>query len=158
MKTEYLKKQAWDYFQLHANQRMTTLNFFIAVSSIIIAGIGVTLKNEFDYPSIKIVLGAMLSFLSFVFWKLDQRNRVLIKIAEKALMEFENENYSANELPVNDYVKIFTHEMILTEQVKSKRCIMVWKNQYSFSECFNLIYSTFAAVGLLTILSAIFLH
>ena len=34
MPDDFLRKQAWDYFVLHAGQRLTVFNFYIVISSV----------------------------------------------------------------------------------------------------------------------------
>jgi hypothetical protein len=85
-----LRKQAWDYFQLHASQRLTTFNFYIVISSLLTTGLLGTFQKDYKTPFLGAGLGALLTFLSFVFWKLDERNKLLIKNAESALRHFES--------------------------------------------------------------------
>ena len=85
---ELLKEQreyAWSYFQLHANQRMTTFNFFVVIAALLTTGLSGTFNKDFQNPFIGIVLGAGLIVISFIFWKLDQRIRYMIKHAETTL-------------------------------------------------------------------------
>jgi hypothetical protein len=35
----------WRYFELHAQQRMTVFNFYIAITGLLAAGIGFTLQQ-----------------------------------------------------------------------------------------------------------------
>ena len=89
MTEEDLRKQAWDYFQLHATQRLTTFNFYVGISSLLVGGLAATIKGDFEVPLLGGVVGVLLLVFSLVFWKLDQRNSDLIKGAERALMYFE---------------------------------------------------------------------
>jgi hypothetical protein len=51
MSTEVtLKEQrdyAWSYFQLHANQRMTSFNFFVVIAALLTTGLARSLENDF---------------------------------------------------------------------------------------------------------------
>ncbi|MBX5159846.1 hypothetical protein HJB89_22425 [Rhizobium sp. NZLR8] len=73
---------AWKYFELHANQRMTLFNFFSAFSGLIVAGIGATLQASSKYAFAGAGLGLVLTAVSLIFWKLDQRASFLVKHAE----------------------------------------------------------------------------
>lgn len=85
-----LQQYTWDYFQLHAEQRLKTFEFYIVMATVLLSGYGVSLQEKELMP-ISVVLGILLTILSFVFWKLDVRNKQLIKNAEQALKIIENE-------------------------------------------------------------------
>ena len=85
-----LHKQAWDYFQMHGTQRLTTFNFYIVISSFITAAMFSTFQKDYQAPYIGIILGLLVILLSLIFWKLDIRNSHLIKGAETALKFFES--------------------------------------------------------------------
>jgi len=80
---EFAHEQAWRYFALHAEQRMTVFNFFTILVGFLVAGIAATLQGSARFSAIGIALGGLLTLLSFVFWKLDQRMTFLIKHSEK---------------------------------------------------------------------------
>ena len=50
MSDEELRKQAWDYFQLQAGQRLTTFNFYIAISSLLTTGLATSFKADIGLP------------------------------------------------------------------------------------------------------------
>lgn len=72
-----LRDYVWNYFQVHAAQRLTTFNFYIALSTAVTTGLFATLSQAFRVPLLGVVLGILLITFSFVFWKLDHRNREL---------------------------------------------------------------------------------
>ncbi len=86
---ERSRDHAWRYFEIHAGQRMSMFNFFIVLAGFALAGIGATLQASQALSVIGIALGILLSLLSFVFWKLDQRAAFLVKHSETALKEIE---------------------------------------------------------------------
>jgi len=45
-----MEDRAWASFALHAGQRLTTFNFFIVLSSLLINGLVVTLQRDFRVP------------------------------------------------------------------------------------------------------------
>lgn len=87
--TGELLEHAWRYFELHANQRISIFNYFVVISGAVSAGIAATWQGSQHFSIVGIVLGLLLSVVSFVFWKLDQRVSFLIKHAESALAEVE---------------------------------------------------------------------
>src|SRR5437764_1302426 len=80
------------YFELHAKQRMASFNFYILLSSIVGSGIVASFSKDFQFPEIRIPTGILLVIVSFVFWKLDNRVKTLIKIAESQLILLEENN------------------------------------------------------------------
>ena len=79
---------AWDYFVYHAQQRQTVFNFFIILIGASLAAFAATI----DKPAatrLHFVIGSVLAIGSFLFWRLDERSRNLIKLAEAALKEIE---------------------------------------------------------------------
>ncbi|HFK3228040.1 TPA: hypothetical protein ACGZOD_005072 [Klebsiella pneumoniae] len=70
----------WRYFELHAQQRMTVFNFYIAITGLLAAGIGFTLQQGGRFALFTTLMGVFISFISFIFWKLDQRVSILIKM------------------------------------------------------------------------------
>ena len=86
---DYLRRQAWDYFALHAQQRLTTVNFYLVMATALTAGAVASFDESFRFPGLRLPTGLLLSLLSFAFWRLDFRNRELIKAAEAALRSFE---------------------------------------------------------------------
>jgi hypothetical protein len=94
---ENLQKQAWDYFQLHSSQRLTTFNVYLGFSTATTAAIFLTFQKDYRAPIVGIILSLLLVVFSFVFWKVDSRNRELIKISEEALKYFEERSGFANE-------------------------------------------------------------
>lgn len=139
------RKQAWDYFQLHASQRMTAFNFYIVLSSLIATGYLSSFKSDSNLQVARPLLAALLCLFSYVFWKLDQRTKFLIKHAERALKYFERTD------PVDKIARLFTEEEAETDarKVKGWRRIMLWKRELSYSDCFNLIYLCFFIAGVL---------
>jgi hypothetical protein len=77
------------YFAIHAAQRMTTFNFFLVLAGFILAGLAACLRDPATMRWAGTLLGSLLTVVSFIFWKLDERVAFLLKHAEKALAEVE---------------------------------------------------------------------
>jgi len=131
---EPLRKQAWDYFQLHAAQRLTTFNFYLVACSAIAAGEVASFHKDFNFPALRIVLGCLLIVLSFVFWRLDERNRLLIKNAEAALKFFEEQD--AKDPAV-------THLFRMEERVTDSKGLF----HLSYAMCFRIVFVVFGLLG-----------
>lgn len=61
------------YFSLHATQRITVFNYFVVFAGILSTGLAATIRAPNRLAFVGIALRLLLSFLSFLFWKLDQR-------------------------------------------------------------------------------------
>jgi hypothetical protein len=147
MTEEDLRKQAWDYFQMHATQRLTTFNFYVGISSLLVGGLAATIKAESEIPLLGGVVGILLILFSIVFWKIDQRNSDLIKRAERALMSFEAKSSFPDQNGKPHDAKLFTREDSDTNEKKQNRTWCVLQNHYSYSECFRAVFMIFGGLG-----------
>jgi len=87
---EEFRRYAWDYFQFHASQRLSTFNFFVVLAVLLTSAAMTTFQEKFFLPAAGGFLGLMLAALSFVFWRMDQRNQLLIKNGTEALMHLDH--------------------------------------------------------------------
>lgn len=129
----------WKYFELHAQQRMTVFNFYIAITGLLAAGIGVTLQQGGKYVLFTSLMGVFVVFISFIFWKLDQRVSILIKNAEIALQDLECQ---------------FSNEKlrIITKDNSSNLLNLGIRSYWTYGKCFRI---SFVIVGLMGVLLAI---
>nr|WP_154324838.1 hypothetical protein [Pantoea sp. 201603H] len=126
----------WRYFELHAQQRMTVFNFYIAITGLLAAGIGFTLQLGGKYALFTSLMGIFVSFISFVFWKLDQRVSMLIKNAELALQDLESQ-FS------NEKLKIITKDNgnnLLNLGIRST---------WTYGKCFRISFVIVGITGLI---------
>ena len=148
---ETLKHQrdyAWNYFQLHAGQRMSTFNFFIVIAALLTTGLASTFVKDFKWQGVGFILGIALVGISFVFWKLDQRVRFLIKHAEAVLKEIEQKTLS--ESSGDTFIAaLFLDEEAKTSEKKKKRNFRFWQRHFSYSNCFETIYFILGLLGFL---------
>ena len=147
------RQYAWDYFQLHATQRMSLFNFFVLISAILTAGMGSALGKNGIYEHVGLALAASLILVSFTFWKLDLRVRFLVKHAESILKMVEATQ--AEDGANSAELALFTQEERKTIELQRQRgrCPVGW--HLSYSKCFGLIYVVFGALGLLGFILAI---
>jgi hypothetical protein len=83
-KETMFRTYAWSYFAYHADQRMKTFNFFLIVAGLLAGGITTLLRDGGDWRWVSL-LGGVLTVLSLVFWKIDHRNKQLVRNGEAAL-------------------------------------------------------------------------
>lgn len=148
---EHLRKQAWDYFQVHSAQRLTTFNFYLGLSTATTAAVFLTFQRDYRMPSVGIILSLLLVFFSFVFWKLDGRNRELIKLSEEALKFFEEKSNLPDEDGQPHKAKLFSREARITEdreKAGEAYRLRFWKRRFSYATCFRAVIWIFALTGL----------
>ena len=133
-KLERSIEHAWKYFELHAQQRMTVFNFFLAIAGLIAAGIGVGLQAGAKFSGLVSLLGCFLSLVSLIFWKLDQRVSAMIKLAEETLVYLEGQS-------VEPEAAIFTKER---NAQKGNGFTAVW----TYGRCFRFSFFAVGIVGL----------
>ncbi|WP_425041938.1 hypothetical protein [Pantoea agglomerans] len=143
--TEYEKlasEHAWKYFEIHAQQRITVFNFYIAITGLLAAGIGFSLQNGGSYFYLSALIGIFMAFMSFIFWKLDSRVSILIKNAEESLknieLKFSDENY-----------KIFNKDF---NDDKLNNGI---NNTWSYGKCFRISFFVVGNAGLVLTIASI---
>jgi hypothetical protein len=78
------------WFEFHAQQRITTFNFYLVIYAGLAGAISFMLKEKFQLGSILISL--IMIGVSILFWQLDVRNRQLIKIGESILSDSWTKN------------------------------------------------------------------
>jgi len=123
-------EHAWSYFALHANQRITVFNYFVVFAGVISTGMAAAIQASAKFAFVGIGLGALLTVLSFVFWKIDQRTAFLIKHAEEAIKLLEP---SAAPLVASEEQKTLT----------AKR-----KGIWTYGQAFRTIFAVMALIGL----------
>jgi hypothetical protein len=75
-------EHAWNWFALHAGQRMQTFNFFLVATAFLIAGYA-SLLEKYHWAAFGVAL--LGSWLALWFYRLDTRSRQLVKAGERAL-------------------------------------------------------------------------
>ena len=66
MNDEKLFEHAWKYFEIHSQKRVMVINFFLAISGVVGAGIGLSLQQGSGFNYAAGMLSLFLSFLSFI--------------------------------------------------------------------------------------------
>ena len=112
----------WNYFELHADQRLKAFQFFISLSTALVGGFLLLFRFGQGHKWAA-VLGLLLALFSFVFWKLDRRTRMLVHNAEEALKYLD----ALHNLPDVDGAP--------------------WRGYFSYSRCFKYVFVTFAILG-----------
>lgn len=136
---------SWNYFQLHATQRMSLFNYFVVFASLLTTGLVSTFLEKYKCNYIGIALSLLLIILAFIFWKLDQRVKYLIRHSEELLKKIEKSFDETTEQP---YFNLFITEVTKTEQLKnSNKLHRISTYHFSYSNCLNLVFLFFGAFG-----------
>lgn len=133
---------AFNYFQLHANQRMSLVNFYIIFASLLTTGIVTASQDKFKIEILPLLLSVMLIVISFIFWKLDCRVKFILKHVEDVLKAIEA---STKGTSVEKMFEIVCGEEIKTQTTKNQS---VWLNPHlSYSKCLGSNYLFFGTLG-----------
>lgn len=81
-------KYSWDWFSLHATQRLQAVNFFVVGISFVTTAYVTASSKQFHILAVMICL--MGAGIGYVFYKLEERVRELIQHGEKALEKCED--------------------------------------------------------------------
>ena len=128
------------YFEIHAAQRLTVFNFYIALSGTILAGIAAISQGSARFAFAGAVLGLLLAAISFVFLKLDERTSFLIKHAEGIIKKIESE-YLPQDLSV------FGLEESSTLNAQNSKKFL--GKMYTYGQLFSAIFWIFGIIGLI---------
>ncbi len=139
-----MEERAWASFALHAGQRLATFNFFIVLSSLLINALVVTLQRDFRVPYVGVVIGLLLAVLAFIFWKIDVRNRQLIKLAEEVIKYFESTAPKADNTDLHHLAALFTQEAAATAKLRTAS--PVWF--FTYAKAFACVYWFVGATGI----------
>lgn len=131
---------AWKYFSIHADQRLKTFHFFVVLSAII-SGAIITITKDVTNIAYAAPMSYLLSFLAFIFWKLDQRNRELIKNGENVLKAIERK-YTEDDRSMSE-LQLFLVEEEKTNNKSLFPSVPLLDAHFSYSNCFNLVFFVF---------------
>ncbi|UDQ82429.1 hypothetical protein LJN55_11625 [Erwinia rhapontici] len=128
-------EHAWKYFELHSQQRMTVFNFYIAVIGLLGTGSGICLQLGGTFIYFTSALGIFITFITFIFYKLDDRISFLIKNSELALIKLEGN--------INIYeIKIFTIE---NNNIQLNNGFF---SMWTYGKCFRVSFYVLAYIGM----------
>lgn len=132
------QQYVWCYFELHANQRMSVFRFFIGLATFLTASLLAAAVQQHYVAGA--VLGALLAIVSFVFWRLDERTRVLIERSERALEKLE-EVFLGHDAGSPRCLRLFQEERMDTDNTKGALT--------TYSQCLKALFFTFGATGII---------
>ena len=98
-------------------------------------------------PAFGIVLGLGLIFVSFIFWKLDERVKFLIKNVEASLTELERHFPTAGGAKKPHVTQLITWELTKTQELRNSQKRWAPASQYSYAQSFRLLFVVVGLVG-----------
>ncbi len=141
------RQYAWDYFTLHSSQRITTFNFYITLALAVVAGLGTVFQLPSSQGLMTLIASLLLVILSFIFYQLDRRNKMLVQRAETALKSIEQRIAKQEKAGDQALISLFLRDEEEVKRRRSKKSLLFWRNFYSYSDCFNLIFWIFGLLG-----------
>ena len=100
---------------------MSVFKFFVTLATFMVAGLSAAFAQGFQ--AVSALFGLLLLVTSFVFCKLDERVRFLIKNSEGALRLLESELFD------NERLQLFEFEKQRTTALRSRKYrVLPWKN------------------------------
>lgn len=141
---DYFRKYAWDYFALHADHRLRAFHFYILLSTAIIGGFALLVRNG-ELHRWMSAFGFLLLFFSFVFWKLDDRTRQLVKTGEAALKYLDAQHNLKDCDGLPNPLCLFGREEAMTARLTLFPLV---SGHFSYARCFRWVFGMFSIVGL----------
>ncbi|RNC84580.1 MAG: hypothetical protein ED557_06265 [Balneola sp.] len=132
-----LRDYAWNYFMVHANQRMSLLRFFLIVTSIFFA-VYIGLKNSENSSFNAGLVPLVQSIITFIFWRLERRTRELIKVGEDSLKKLDDEIESKVKSGFKQHYKLFESDDLLRKNRNKFIHQVFWFTSYS--NALNILY------------------
>lgn len=143
------REQAWKYFGLHAEQRLKTFHFFLILAALISGAVATIAKDGKSFLAAA-AISFLLPCLSFIFWKLDTRNKQFIKHAEDAIKLIEQESGLPDDGDEPHRLKLFLHEEYVSKSLVRMPKAPPWSAHFSYSTCFKVLFLLFGVSGFIT--------
>ena len=138
------RNYAWLYFSLHATQRLQSFQFFVTLVTALIAGFAALTKLDSIYKWLS-TIWFFISFLSFVFWKLECRTKELVKNGEEALKYLDRLHQLGDINGAPHCLRIFDRDEFIT---RGRKKFPLFTGHFSYSRCFNFVFASFGIGGL----------
>jgi hypothetical protein len=133
---KFALEHAWRHFRMHAEQRITVFNFFVASAGLLVTGLAYTLQASRDMWPLGLTAGLLLVMISLVFWKLDARVSSIIKTSEEVVVLAEAMLIS------NPNLRVVSTERTMTASTR----FTVMK-AWTYGQSFRRIFVAMALIG-----------
>ncbi|MBO3274042.1 RipA family octameric membrane protein [Pseudomonas schmalbachii] len=136
---DIFRTYAWNYFTLHADQRIKSFQLYITLCTAISGGATLLMKDE-KTPLWSAAYGILLIVLSIIFWLIDKRTRQLLENAKAALKTLDLQH----NLPK---VENMPHPCCIIPREEALKKDRPWYKSYTYTNCFWGVFSLFSALG-----------
>ncbi|MCL2177128.1 MAG: hypothetical protein FWB72_04205 [Firmicutes bacterium] len=137
---------AWKHFEFHAKQRLSLLQFYLIFTGVLATAI-VTIFSLGGLYSLGIFLGILMAVKSLLFYKLDHRNKLLTKVAETVIREFERKFDFSYDNKYLDKIKVFTKAQEIPTEPETKQVKNIFTFPYSHGRVYKIIFVIFGFLG-----------
>jgi hypothetical protein len=133
-----LRDYAWRYFSMHADQRLKTFGFYVTLATLVGGAFVAMVKEHTEWKWLSI-LPFLLTFMTFVFWKFESRNKQLVRNGEAALKHLDELLPLEKKTTEPHVLCIFARDDYLSGQVEGSPI----KRKWTYSRCFNAVFLVF---------------
>src|ERR1043166_1147764 len=151
---QMFRTYAWAYFSYHADQRMKTFNFFLVGAGLLAGGITTLIKDGGD-PRWVCPLGIVLTVLSAVFWKIDQRNHDLVRNGEAALRYLDSLHNFPDHGEAPHVLRIFDRDDYYTTNASR---FPLSEGHFSYTNCLGFVFALFGTLGIFFAIACFFVN
>lgn len=95
-------QHSWNWFSMHANQRMQVISYFLVTFALVVAGYGTSMQADNHVVAVGIAVTGVAITLSFLL--LESRTRELVQAAEPALSALEERLARRASVPEMNFV------------------------------------------------------
>jgi len=113
----------------------------------VLTGAVLTIAKDTGHVGYASPLSYLMTVFAFVFWKIDERNKELIKHGEKALKSLEKHIKIQDDGQDPQVVQLFTHEEWKASRKPRFPKAPFLSAHMSYSDCFNVVFSIFGVGG-----------
>lgn len=132
---------------------MQSFQYYITLETALVGGAIVLAKSDGDHRHWMTLLSTVIALLSFVFWKLDDRTRTLIKNAESALRYLDDQHNLPNVNGQPNPIQLFE-----IDNVDNASTTSIWNINLSYSKCFNIVFGIFGFGGAAFVLQSLLIN
>ncbi|HFL2715805.1 TPA: hypothetical protein ACGWTM_002993 [Legionella pneumophila] len=138
-----LRDIIFKHFELHATQRINLFRFYIGFIVLYLYGIGYISihlnKTDIYDEGAALIISVLFIFITFIFKKLDKRNRDILDNSRKSLIYLESRYiFDEKVIPKNELEKIQVFHQDKNDKDNS---------YFTHSKCFKMIYSIGFGLG-----------
>lgn len=126
----------WNYYELHANQRMKILELFIAIETVLFGVVATAISNN-DFSDR--IISLAISLIAFICFLLDKRTTDLIHQCRMAIRAIED-----------DYMNSYKDGFKLFSEIKKK------EGKLNYSKVIRIIYLSIGLIGLILVIMSFF--